>query len=329
MRLFNSLVKNQLKISESNQFNIKFFMFSTIQPSLNSNLTAISSKVYKLTVQPLLPGYGYTLGNSLRRILLSSIPGFAVTKVKINNITHEYQVIEGVMEDALEVVLNLKTIRAKILTSDEKVVINLAKSGNGDVFARDFKTEGKVQIINEDLYICTLNKDADLDIEIEISRGTGYLSVEKLNLGDNPNPQYIIVDALFSPVTNVGLEVEQVRVGEMINFDRLELTFEIDQTMEAKEIIKYALDLNIELLQKINSSFAAGLENVSLAQSLVEEKDNQNTPINLPKKILSILEKNNILTNNDLLKKNEKLDEINGLDEKMTKQIKEYLVNLK
>ena len=304
-------------------------MFSTTQPSLTSNLVATSPKTHKFTVQPLLPGYGYTLGNSLRRILLSSIPGFAVTKIKINNITHEYQVIEGVMEDALEVVLNLKTIRAKILTSDEKVIINLTKSGNGDVFAKDFKTEGKVQIINEDLYICTLNKDAELEIEIEISRGTGYLSVEKLNLGDNPNPQYIIVDALFSPVTNVGLEVEQVRVGEMINFDRLELTFETDQTMGADEIIKYTLNLNTELLQKISSSLASSLENLHSTEILPKEESNQKTPINLPKKILSILEKNNILTNEDLLKKTNKLEEISGIDEKMTKQIKEYLSTLK
>lgn len=304
-------------------------MFSITQPSLTSNLIATSSKVYKFTVQPLLPGYGYTLGNSLRRILLSSIPGFAVTKIKINNITHEYQVIEGVMEDALEVVLNLKTIRAKILTTEEKVVVSLTKSGNGDVFARDFKTEGKVQIINEDLYICTLNKDAELEIEIEISRGTGYLSVEKLNLGDNPNPQYIIVDALFSPVTNVGLEVEQVRVGEMINFDRLELTFETDQTMEAEEIVKYALNLNTELLQKISSSLLTSLENPPSLETLPKEENNQKTPITLPKKLLSILEKNNILTNSDLLKKANKLEEINGIDEKMTKQITEYLSTLK
>ena len=304
-------------------------MFSTTQPSLTSNLVATSPKVYKFTVQPLLPGYGYTLGNSLRRILLSSIPGFAVTKVKINNITHEYQVIEGVMEDALEVVLNLKTIRAKILGSDEKAVITLTKSGNGDVFAKDFKTEGKVQIINEDLYICTLNKDAELEIEIEISRGTGYLSVEKLNLGDNPNPQYIIVDALFSPVTNVGLEVEQVRVGEMINFDRLELTFEVDQTMEAEEIIKYALNLNTELLQKISSSLTTSLENPDSVEDSSKEEYNNKTPIILPKKVLSILEKNNILTNGDLLKKADKLEEINGIDEKMTKQITEYLSTLK
>jgi len=301
-------------------------MFSNTQPSLTSSLATISPKTFKLTVQPLLPGYGYTLGNSLRRILLSSIPGFAVTKIKINNITHEYQAIDGIMEDGLEVVLNIKTIRAKILSSDEKITISLNKIGSGDVFARDFKTEGKVQIINDDLYICTLNKDAELDIEIEISRGIGYLSVEKLNLSENPNPQYIIVDALFSPVTNVGLEVEQVRVGEMINFDRLELTFDIDQTMEALEIVKYALDLNIELLQKINSSLTLQIETPTDAKT--EEKVTE-TPITLPKKTLSILEKNNITTNENLLKKAEKLEEINGLDEKMLKQIKEYLANLK
>lgn len=299
-------------------------MFSTSQPPLKSSLSTVANNRYSLVVEPLLPGFGYTLGNSLRRILLSAVPGFAVTKIKINDITHEYQPIEGVVEDALEVVLNLKNIRAKILNTDEKVVINLKKTGNCDVFAGDFETGGKVQIVNQDLYICSLNKDAELDIELEISRGSGYLSVEKLNLGANPNPQYMIVDALFSPVTNVNIEVEQVRVGEMINFDKLTLNFESDGTIDGKEIADFALELNIELLQKIKSS----LESSSLTgeKAPIEDKEISQEIKITAKKILSILEKAGIMTDEQL--KNANLEEINGLDEKMVSKIKEYLAKL-
>ncbi len=292
-------------------------MFSTSQPILKSTLANLSDNSYCLTVEPLLPGFGYTLGNSLRRILLSSVPGFAVTKIKINDITHEYQPIEGVVEDGLEVVLNLKNIRAKILNSDEKVVINLKKEGNGDIFASDFETSGKVEIINKDLYVCTLNKDAILEIELEISRGTGYLSVEKLNLGANPNPQYMIVDALFSPITNVNLEVEQVRVGEMINFDQLKLNFETDGTITGQEAIDFVFKLNIDLLQKIQSS-------LSLEEKI--EIKVEEVKFSIAKKIDLILEKAGIINENQL--KNAKLDEVNGLDEKMITKIKAYIAEL-
>lgn len=280
-------------------------MFSTSQPSLKSTLSNFSINSYSLVVEPLLPGFGYTLGNSLRRILLSSVPGFAVTKIKINDITHEYQSIEGVTEDGLEVVLNLKNIRAKILNSDEKVVITLKKQGNGDVFASDFETSGKVEIINKDLYVCTLNKDAELEIELEISRGTGYLSVEKLNLGANPNPQYMIVDALFSPITNVNMEVDQVRVGEMINFDKLTLNFETDGTISGQDAIDFVFKLLQELLQKIHSS-------IETFEAPKAELKKEEIKFSIAKKIDLILEKAGITNEKEL--KLAKLEEVNGLD---------------
>lgn len=294
-------------------------MFSTSQPSLKSTLSNFSINSYSLVVEPLLPGFGYTLGNSLRRILLSSVPGFAVTKIKINDITHEYQSIEGVTEDGLEVVLNLKNIRAKILNSDEKVVITLKKQGNGDVFASDFETSGKVEIINKDLYVCTLNKDAELEIELEISRGTGYLSIEKLNLGANPNPQYMIVDALFSPITNVNMEVDQVRVGEMINFDKLTLNFETDGTISGQDAIDFVFKLLQELLQKIHSS-------IETFEAPKVELKKEETKFSIAKKIDLILEKAGI-TNEKKLKL-AKLEEVNGLDEKMITKIKEYIAKI-
>ena len=294
-------------------------MFSTSQPSLKSTLSNFSINSYSLVVEPLLPGFGYTLGNSLRRILLSSVPGFAVTKIKINDITHEYQSIEGVTEDGLEVVLNLKNIRAKILNSDEKVVITLKKQGNGDVFASDFETSGKVEIINKDLYVCTLNKDAELEIELEISRGTGYLSVEKLNLGANPNPQYMIVDALFSPITNVNMEVDQVRVGEMINFDKLTLNFETDGTISGQDAIDFVFKLLQELLQKIHSS-------IETFEAPKVELKKEETKFSIAKKIDLILEKAGITNEKEL--KLAKLEEVNGLDEKMIAKIKEYIAKI-
>ena len=135
------------------------------QPAIKSHLTSHSDTQHTLVIEPLLPGYGYTLGNSLRRVMLSSIPGFAVTKVRINDITHEYQALEGVVEDALDVILNLKNLRAKIITDDETVTLELNKSAQGEVTAEDFEKNAKVEVLNKDLYICTINKGVELKIE--------------------------------------------------------------------------------------------------------------------------------------------------------------------
>ena len=301
-------------------------------PAIKSRLVTESEKQHKLTIEPLIPGFGYTIGNSLRRVLLSAIPGFAVTKIKINDITHEYQVIDGVVEDAIEVILNLKLLRVKILNDDEKVTLILTKSVEGDIFASDFETNGKVEIINPELFICSLDKNGNVTIEIEITRGVGYLSNEQIKFADNANPFDIFVDALFSPVSNVSLNVEQVRVGDKTNFDKVEITFDTDKTVEAPDIVNYALDLIVDMLKNIKSSL--GTEVVS-ADDTKDEKSvddsiiTKSNAIDLPKKITNILVKNNIHDNDQLIYRIKDISEFPGITEKSVILINDYIETLK
>lgn len=302
-------------------------------PPIKSHLISHDESKHTLVIEPLLPGYGHTLGNSLRRILLSSIPGYAVTRIRINEITHEYQPIQGVVEDALDVILNLKLIRAKIKTDDEKVVVTINKNAEGEVTAGDF-ANNKVEIFNPDQYICYLNKDAKLTIEIEVSRGVGYLSVDQINLAENTNPQDIYVDALFSPVTNTALEVEQVRVGDKTNFDKLEISFETDRSIEASEVVEFILSLTIDLFSKILSSFQASLgaqptvapkETASKDPSAEKVDSGADDSINLPTRIKNILEKNGISTNSELINRIDDIEEFAGITEKALGTIKDYI----
>lgn len=307
-------------------------------PSIKSSLKSKGKNSYSFVVKPLLHGYGYTLGNSLRRVLLSSAPGFGVTSVKINKITHEYQAVDGVMEDALDIILNIKNIRAKILNSDDKVTLTLHKDKKGEIKAGDFSAEGKAEIINSDLYICYLSKDVELNIEIEVSRGVGYLPAEKINYAANINPQNILVDTVFSPISNVKLAVEQVRVGDRTDFDKLELTFETDGSINGKEAIDFVLNLITELFSQISSSFnsrvgdpeeeipEAEIKPIKVTAKKAIKKESE---INLPKGILAILEKNDIYTNEDLKSKESELEDFSGITSKYLKEIKSYLENLK
>jgi DNA-directed RNA polymerase subunit alpha len=296
------------------------------QPAIKSQLSSHSDFKHTLTIDPLLPGYGYTLGNSLRRIMLSSIPGFAVTKIKINDITHEYQALEGIVEDAIDVILNLKSLRTRIITDDESVVLELNKSTDGEVTAKDFEKNAKVEILNSDLYICTVNKGINLNIELTIERGVGYLSVDQINFS-NSNPQEIVVDALFSSVSNVSLNVEKTRVGENTNYDKVIIDFITDGTVEPEEIVDYSLDKVIETFTNIKSSLKASTNEASIVGEKVTSIDNEIKVENnldqleLPKTLVKILEKNNISNLEDIKSRMDEISDFPGITEAHIKKI--------
>jgi DNA-directed RNA polymerase subunit alpha len=301
------------------------------QPTIKSQLVKHSEGSYQLSIQPLTPGLGYTLGNSLRRIMLSSIPGFAVTRVRINDITHEYQPVKGIVEDALQIVLNLKLLRANIITDDESVVLTLKKDARGEIHASDFEENAKVKIINKDLYICSLDNDAELNIEVEISKGIGYLSSDQIKFASNTNPHDIYVDALFSPVSNVSQNVEQVRVGDKTNYDMIDLTFVTDETVPAKDIVEYALKLSIDTFQNILSSMnvETALPEAKVISKTVDQNDGNNDELDLPKRIKDILNKNEIFTNTDLIEKLSTVEDFAGITEKSFATIQSYIESLK
>ncbi len=202
----------------------------------------------KFVVEPLERGYGTTLGNSLRRILLSSLPGAAVNSIKIDGVLHEFSVIPGVKEDVTELVLNIKGIAAKI-HSDEPKLVTIDAQGPCVVTAGDIKTDADVEILNPDLYIATLGEGAKLYIELSMSKGRGYVSAEKNR--ENAQQQIIgviPVDSIFTPVKKVNYKVEPARVGAAYDFDKLTIEVWTNGTLKPNEAISLAAKIMSEHL---------------------------------------------------------------------------------
>ena len=216
-------------------------------------------------VEPLERGYGTTLGNSLRRILLSSLPGTAATSIKIAGVQHEFSTIPGVKEDVTEIVLNIKRIISKMNCDGVKTVY-IDAAGECEVTAGDIKTDDEVEIINKDLHICSLGPDATLNMEITMSRGRGYVPADR-----NKTPQtpigVIPVDSLYSPVYKVNYTVENTRVGNMTDFDKLTLEVWTDSTISAKD----AVSLGAKILSDHLTVFTNLSDSVSTSSTVVEK----------------------------------------------------------
>ncbi len=199
----------------------------------------------KVVVEPLFPGYGMTLGNSLRRVLLSSLPGAAVVGVKIKGASHEFMAIPNVKEDVLEIILNLKQLRLKIFT-EEEVKLELSVSGKKTVKASDISLNSEVEIVNKDLVLANITDPAgNLQMEIFVKSGRGY-QLSEANKKEAKEIGYMEIDSIFSPVLGVSLNVENVRVGKMTNWDRLVIQIKTDGTIDFSEAFNQSVDILIE-----------------------------------------------------------------------------------
>jgi DNA-directed RNA polymerase subunit alpha len=217
-----------------------------------------------VTVEPCYYGYGTTLGNALRRVILSSLPGAAVTAVKIKGVQHEFSAVPHVKEDVIEIILNLKQIRMKVYSS-EPVRLTLKVKREREIKAGDIEKSSDVEIVNPDAHIATLtNKNADLEMEIFVSQGRGYVPVEarekeKLEVG------MIAIDSIFTPIRNIGYRVENVRVGDITNYDRLILSIETDGTITPEDALRQGVELLI-------NHFKLFLEGPQEEKEIVEEE---------------------------------------------------------
>jgi len=201
-------------------------------------------------IDGLYPGYGHTLGNSLRRIILSSLPGAAITLVRIEGVPHEFSTIDGVKEDVITILLNLKRIRFKVLTNEPQLVM-ISVNGAKIVTAVDSKVPGQVEILNPEQFIATLtNKQASLSIEMWVQKGLGYVSKENLN-NEKTEIGTIAVDATFTPIRRVNYEVENMRVGDRTDYNRLRITIETDGTFTPREALEVSIQTMIHQLQAI------------------------------------------------------------------------------
>lgn len=201
-------------------------------------------------IDSLYPGYGHTLGNSLRRIILSSLPGAAITQVKINGASHEFTAIPGVKEDVITLLLHLKKVRIKMLT-DEAQDISIKVKGVKEVKASDIKAPGQIEILNPDLTIAHLTeKNAELNIEMRVEKGLGFVSKEVL-MKDRVDIGSIALDAIFTPIRRVNYEVENMRVGDRTDFNRVRMFIETDGTITPKEALEEAISIMIAQLKAI------------------------------------------------------------------------------
>lgn len=277
-------------------------------------------------IDSLYPGYGHTLGNSLRRIILSSLPGASVTQVKIEGVPHEFATIEGSRETVMEILLNLKRIHF-VLHGDEPQTISLiAKGSSGKVTAKDFKLPSQVEIMNPEQHICDLSGKALLELEATIERGLGYVAREVLTK-DKVDIGTIALDATFTPIRRVNYEVENMRVGDRTDFNRLRILIETNGTIAPREALEKSIETMIHQLKAV-----IGFQEVSPSEAKEGKNDTEAVSTSASKikvidlvlsaRITSALEDAGIKSAAGLARKTASaLKELDGIGEKAIEEI--------
>lgn len=290
------------------------------------------SGVYE--IEGLYPGYGHTLGNSLRRIILSSLPGVAITSVKITGVSHEFSVIDGIKEDVITILLNLKKVRMRFST-DEAQTLTLKIKGDKEVTAADIVLPGQVEILNPDQHIATItDKSTTLEIEMRAEKGLGFIQKdvhqkERVDIG------FIALDAIFTPIRRVSYEVENMRVGDRTDFNKLKLSIETDGTISSNEALTKSIEIMINQLKAI---IGFKEEEVPMSSMPTAEHDGMKSDLDpeilktrvesldLSSRTQNALNNGNIRTLGGLARKKEKdLLEIEGLGSKGIQEIKKAL----
>ena len=261
----------------------------------------------KFVCEPLERGYGVTIGNSLRRILLSSLPGCAITSVKIDGVLHEFSCIPNVVEDVPEVIVNLKNVRLKFDGNEEKI-LRINFKGEGEVTAADIETDGTVEILNPDLHIATVSEGGSLVMEMTADRGRGYNSSEK-NKKPNQDISVLPIDSIYTPVKKVNYQVENTRVGQMVDFDKLVIEVWTDGSLKAHE----ALSLAAKVMTGHLELFIDLSETTKNTQVMVEKEESKKEKVlemsieelELSVRSYNCLKRANISTVEDLISKSE------------------------
>ncbi len=290
-------------------------------------------------IDGLYPGYGHTLGNSLRRIILSSLPGASITSIKIDGVSHEFQTLDGIKEDVIVMILNLKKTRFKML-SDEPQMVSLSIKGPKEVTALDIKTGGQVEVLNPELHIAEVTGKVNLNIEMRIEKGLGFISKEafqkeKVDVGT------IAVDAIFTPIRRVSYEVENMRVGDKTNHNRLRISIETDGTLTPREALSNSIEIMINQLKAIidfkepeevkiekksHKEDTSKDEEDKSGQDVADVLKTRTDGLDLSTRTLNALTSANIRTLGGLArKKREDLLEIEGIGEKGISEIKKVL----
>lgn len=282
-------------------------------------------------VEPLHTGYGMTLGNSLRRVLLSSIAGSAITAFKIEGVTHEFTTVPGVKEDVVDIMMNLKNVRVKNHT-DEPITLRLEKKGAGVVTAADIKTSADVEVVNTDAVIATIDDPkASMIMDLVVDSGRGYRTIEE-SAAKRTHSDYIALDALFSPVLRVRYKVENTRVGQATDLDKLSLTIDTDGSLSPRDAFEEAAAILINQYTALAGSTRVEAGPAVGSKSLDGDAAQLMTPIedlNLSARTTNALINNDIRTINDLVTLSDtELRELKGFGSKALDEVKEKLAEL-
>lgn len=288
-------------------------------------------------IDGLYPGYGYTLGNSLRRIILSSLPGAAITSVKIPGVAHEFSTIEGVKEDVVTLLLQVRRMRLK-LSTDEPQTLSLSVKGPATVTAADFKLPGQVEILNPEQPIAEITGKTTLEMEVNVERGLGYVPKE-VHQKERVDIGTIALDAIFSPIRRVNYEVENMRVGDRTDFNRLRLVIETDGTMTPREALEKSIETMIHQLRAVVGFKEEEVVEEEVPEEAPTRRDEKATDaetlkiriteLNLPPRVEQALDNASIRTVGGLVRKREDdLLAIEGLGQKGLQDIKRGLSNM-
>jgi len=262
----------------------------------------------RFIVEPLERGFGITLGNCLRRVLLSSLPGAAAQAIRIQGVQHEFSSIKGVTEDVTDIVLNIKTLILKTTNLDStfKTTMRINKKGAGEVLAGDIEHDEQVEILNPELHICTMDDDASLEMEIMVGRGRGYIPSD-LNKSEDDPIGFIAVDSIYTPVKKVNYNVESTRVGQSVDFDKLTIEVETNGSFSGREVIS----LSAKIIQDHIGLFVSLVDSMSNMDILVNREEDKQQKVlemsiedmDLSVRSYNCLKRANINTVEDLTKK--------------------------
>lgn len=306
-----SVPKIQLKDNGENEFNKTFI------------------------IEPLESGFGLTLGNALRRIALSSLPGGAVKKFKIKGVSHEYDVIPNCVEDVTSVILALKDLKLRISSQDEEIILNLKGNKKGELKAKDIEGNSDVEIINPELKIVTLADDSEFEMEITVVKGRGYVLADE-NRGKEKKSQDIFVDSIFTPVTKFSYKVEDTRVGDKTNYDKLIIDISTNGMLSCEETISYSahiLQRHADVIKELNINTSESKvfkeeKKVEIVEEIKEPEDLTTSieTLDISNRAYNGLKRSNIHTIEELIIKSKK--EISSLDNIGSKTVDEIEMQL-
>ena len=282
------------------------------------------------------PGYGTTLGNALRRVLLSSLEGAAITSVKIKGASHEFSAISGVLEDVVQIILNLKKIRFQ-MNGDEPIKISLSAKGEGKITAKSIKCPSDVKVVNTDQLIATItDKKTEIEMEMEVNKGLGYIPVEQ-QTRDNKEIGIIAIDAIYTPLRRVNYLVEDMRVGKKTDFNKITLDIETDGSITTEEAFKKSIEILVNQFSALSEMEVFKEEKekeVAIPEKIEEKKEEAKDPLKLKidelkglsSRTVNVLEENKVEKVKDIAKMTEEeLKELKGMGDKGIKEIKKAI----